>query len=559
MLKPCLTLSKKLSTTMINSSYNKLGKKYFDSGFLKLGDFDLVRISSWSDWEIDPLSNRSWQWRLNWLSFIAFFISHHHHHEILNEGKKAILSWLDRYLFCDLETKFEFAWHDHGTALRAEQLLLFTLYCIEYAPEWSEENSQFLKQANKALIRHGEKLAEESFYSKHTNHGLEQTRVLMLLALSLDCDKNQLWQSLATTRLKNELDFSFTKEGVHVENSPGYHIFVFKTFLNIIDEYPAEVLGSLAKEFNSLANQALSFITHILRPDGTLPILGDTENIRTTDAYQKYFIDAKEYQHFVYVLSQGKRGNKPEQLNKIYPESGYAIFRDQWFGSENYTQAFHVSVKAGCLSRYHHQQDEGHISVYGLGEDWLIDSGLYNYINNDPIRKYMRSRAAHNVPLISPAAYSPDFEHRLRSWRVIDWDDSLESPFVSLSINVLLPVCQKRRVSFDSKVKCLAVKDNFFSENEEPRTIILQWHIPSDKKIVVQDQTVSVSSPKGNKMRITVQGNKPDGIAVVSGVRKDRVFSVVSYKANSYESSQVVRFIFKERKSLSVTSYFNFK
>lgn len=250
---------------IFSNSYNKtLGQGLFDSKKLELAPFKPILFESWDDWERDPLKNRSWQWRLNWLSFLSYLMGYHRvieNNAVLDFARDAIQSWLDNYLHTDTSYSFEFIWHDHGTALRAEQLVLFTYYCQEYAPSWSHEHAEFLRCVERALVVHGEVLAKESFYSEHTNHGLEQSRVLLLLSTVFDGEKATEWQQLALHRIRSELEFSFTSEGVHVENSPAYHIFVFKVFLGIIKDYPASVLGNLAEQFDQFSAKALSFIT----------------------------------------------------------------------------------------------------------------------------------------------------------------------------------------------------------------------------------------------------------------------------------------------------------
>ena len=52
----------------------ELGKKLIHNKELELAPFESVTISGWSNWEQDPLGNRSWQWRLNWLSFLSYLI-----------------------------------------------------------------------------------------------------------------------------------------------------------------------------------------------------------------------------------------------------------------------------------------------------------------------------------------------------------------------------------------------------------------------------------------------------------------------------------------------------
>ncbi|OLF36097.1 hypothetical protein, partial [Psychrobacter sp. Rd 27.2] len=99
------------------------GKMLFEENKLKLTSFPPVK---WEEWEADPFNNRSWQWALHWFDFNKYLLAFHYENnddKILDKLKELINSWIDRYLYID-NTDFEFIWHDHATALRAEQILL---------------------------------------------------------------------------------------------------------------------------------------------------------------------------------------------------------------------------------------------------------------------------------------------------------------------------------------------------------------------------------------------------------------------------------------------------
>lgn len=557
-----LCVNKKLELLLSSASNQELGGKLFNKKQLELAPFKAVDFADWSNWEQDPLKNRSWQWRLNWLSFLSYLMAYHRSsgdNAVLSFASEAIRSWLDAYLKSDTSYPFEFIWHDHATALRAEQLVFFTYYCRIHAPEWAEQQSEFLEYIEYALEVHGQWLAKDSFYSEHTNHGLEQARVLLLLGTVFDGEQAKEWQQLAISRISSELAFSFTDEGVHKENSPAYHIFVFKVFIGIIKDYPASVLGDLAEQFSQFSAKALSFITHILRPDGKLPPIGDTEQLPTSDAYRDMFGHRPEYQYFLYALTQGKQGVPSPYLNRVYAKSGYAVFRDHWPAREHFHKAFHIIAKVGCSSRYHHQQDEGHISLYAGGEDWLIDSGLYNYINKDPVRRYMRGRPGHNVPVITHASYNQEFEHRLEAWKVTKHSEDEVHPHLNMLINVLQPVEHARCVDFDAQKKVVTVTDKVSASDQQLRNVTLQWHFPKDKEIKVDGRKVLVSSPKGNQLSITFEGVSPDNLSLIKGRKEDRVFSCISYKANQLEDSQLLRVTFQDCNELDVTTRFEFE
>lgn len=555
----CSLLQKKLLSICSQKSNVALGERLYVYKELELAPFPAVSFGGWGDWEQDPLGNRSWQWRLNWLSFLSYLAAYHRDFpdsNILRFGVDAIASWCDKYLHVDSDYPFEFVWHDHAAALRAEQILLFYFYCRASDLDWVLNNNELMDAVLCSLRKHGEWLEREDFYSKHTNHGLEQARVLLLLGVVFEGAQAENWRRIAIQRIISELRFAFTKEGVHVENSPAYHIFVFKVFINIIKDYPETVLDGLSTEFTQLSTRALEFITHILRPDNHLPPIGDTEQLPTTDGFREVFGETLAYKNYLYCLSGGRQGVLPLELNRVYPESGYAIFRDRWPSPDDRLNPMHLIVKVGCSSRYHHQQDEGHISLYGGGEDWLIDSGLYNYNNSDAVRKYMRSRVAHNVPLVTYAAYDKSFDHRLHAWSVTSYSEAEKNPYVDMALGVLVPVVHNRRVEFDADQKVVVVMDSISSNDHQRRTVTFQWHFPADKNIVVEGDGVIITSQTGNKLLIDFEGERPDQVSVVGGVKGDRVYSCISYVANKYESSQCLRVVFLERASLLISTRF---
>ncbi|OLF41157.1 heparinase II/III family protein [Psychrobacter sp. Rd 27.2] len=534
-----------------SETFIERGRLLVESNQLQLSGFDAVNWSSWDEWEHDPFNNRSWQWTLHWFEFIKGLMAYHYRTgdlTALEEVKRALTSWMNTYSM-SYDGSFEFILHDHATALRSEQVLLFIYYLQSYNTEWLDANITFINQLVNLLIEVGHKLSEESFYSKHTNHGLEQVRMLLTLSVVF---KNHSWQDLALTRLKSELDFSFTDEGVHKENSPGYHQFVFKLFISIFRKLPKSVLGNLEVDFRDRASHSLEFLTYILRPDRNLPIIGDTQLKPTTDGYRDFFKGSIYYQHFLYAFSQGHRGTAPVENNIVFPKSGYAIFRSGWGNKNNFANSIHIVFKAGCLSRYHHQQDENNFVLYGYGEDWLIDSGLYNYIDNDPIRHYARRRQAHNIPVISNTNYELDFNHRMENWKIYDYSITNDKAHVSARNTVLKHIEQKRTLEFNNIEKEITIHDSVICLDESDREVRLLLHIPKDKKVVLTDKGFEILSTKQDRKLLITLSSQPDLMEVKSGVVNGNVYSIVSNTVNTYEDSQVIIMAFYDTDSVNM-------
>ncbi|WP_440464609.1 heparinase II/III family protein [Psychrobacter sp. ASPA161_6] len=540
-------LGKDIERYITNTGNIEKGRMLFEDNKLKLTTFPAVK---WDNWEADPFNNRSWQWALHWFDFSKHLLAFYHktnNEEVLCKLKELISSWIKNYLY-DEKTDFEFIWHDHATALRAKQILLLLSYLKKYNNSWMNSHLEFILLLFEALDVLGAKLEQENFYSKHTNHGLEQVRVLMLLGVTLD---NKKWVDLSILRLNDELNFSFTSEGVHKENSPGYHQFVFKIFLSIIESFSSTKLLELNSNFKEIAPKALKYITYILRPDNKLPIIGDTELKPTSDAYKNFFSGTAEYECFLYSLTQGRKGKIPDKNNIVYPESGYAIFRNTWGNEEDFEDSMQLIFKAGCLSRYHHQQDENNFVLFAFGEDWIIDSGLYNYVNKDPIRYYVRRRQAHNIPLVSNTSYShEDFSHRIKSWSIIDYSENDSNPYVLAENTVLQNVKHSRKIEYNNLN--IKVEDSINCLDNVERNVTFLLHVPMDKEIRIIDEQILISSKNQNKILSLSLNAKPDKIEVRKGVNKKQINSIISLTANNYTDSQVIRFIFKEITNIDV-------
>ncbi|ECQ7396360.1 hypothetical protein FW580_05195 [Campylobacter coli] len=551
----------KVKLQISNQENIRLGKKYFEENEIILKPFKEFKIGSWKEWEIDPFKNRTWQWKLHWFSFLPFLLSYHHHlkkDEILDEVTNIINSWLDSYINTSKETvNFEFIWHDHCMALRAEQLVGLYLYLKHYGKtKWLCKNEKFIDRLMNAIKKHALLLSKDEYFTKYTNHGLEQARVLLLLGLFL---KNDEYRLLAISRIKDEMLFAFTDEGVHVENSPTYHIFVLKIFIEIVKTYPECVIEELAIIFDRISKKALGFITHILRPDGNVPIIGDSEQDKTSDVYRAFYENTQEYLNLLYALSLGNKGIKPNETNVVYEKSGYIVFRDKWHDKEEFNQAIQLVCKAGCLSQYHHHQDEGHINLYAFGEDWLIDSGLYSHNISDPIRKYMRSRMAHNIPLITNANYDIEFNHRINAWKVLDYSTDKIKPWCKIELKVLRNIIHHRTISMNFLDNSFDIEDEIIMEDGLERDVTMQWHIPLDKHIIISGTNLVTIKGRSQCMCLNIKHAIPDEIFTRRGIKNERVFSVISLKPNVYHDSYVLRYVFKNKKYLKITHCFDFK
>src|SRR5690606_16367267 len=125
-----------------------------------------------------------------------------------------------------------------------------------------------------------------------TNHGFDQSDILLRTCLIFpDCNELKAARTVSRERLLDEISFAFTDQGVHKENSPGYHQYMMAR-LKSLSAYKELGDDELAATGEIVLENAKRFLKAITLPDGTLPIIGDTrggekanpDNLPSSDA-----------------------------------------------------------------------------------------------------------------------------------------------------------------------------------------------------------------------------------------------------------------------------------
>ncbi|MCI8341783.1 MAG: hypothetical protein HFE62_01000 [Firmicutes bacterium] len=301
-------------------------------------------------------------------------------------------------------------WNDHGAAIRAESLIYYALVA---------EKEHCLSDSTKKLIFelleiHGEFLSDESKYTKNHNHGIFQDRALLYIAYILNSDKSAEWILTAEKRLKKQVDFAFSIECIHVENSTSYHIGVV-TVLKIICDFLTQLGDDFGYEiYNDVVKKSIRFLTYMTKPNGALAATGDSsyeasanKNYTSSLTERPLHFDDSEY---IYACTLGEEGDRPKETSAFYPCSGYYISHNSW-DKEDYENSTWMMFKSGYLSKTHKHSDDNSFMLYSKGKDIFDDSGFYNYTFGNRYRDYFVSSGAHNTVIADGRSYSPTDEN----------------------------------------------------------------------------------------------------------------------------------------------------
>lgn len=550
----------------MNKEFFERGKLLIEQNILKMDTLKPVPFSLPFDWNNHFGMGDTFIYRMQSFRILRYFCAFHEDSnsiQALETACRLIEDWLKQFSQTapkSMENRFgghaadnAFIWHDHATALRAENWLLFMEYCREHVPDFWADRHELREYMKSTLAKHGRILAEDAFYSAHCNHGIEQARVLLRLAeepslADLPETDQTSWRTIAIARLTDEFNTCFTSEGVHKENSPGYHQFVFKTLLNILDDPHLHAAHDVLKvRFDRMAQQALEYIAYILQPNLRLPIIGDTEHLPVTDSFHAALGTTEAYVHYLYAATAGRKGIMPANINRVYPEAGYAIFRNSW-NKDTYSDMFHLVCKAGCLVRYHHQLDEGQFVLFARGEHWFIDSGFFDYDRSSALYKYIRSRKAHNVPLIFGTKLK-NFDERVQSWQIDSWSETPGNAHVCMVNTIYENVALKRHIDYPGAYE-FTLTDEVECNDGNEHDVQFFFHIPKDKQIFFDENNIFIKSSR-NECIIKIDSTDIYNIKILKGKNsKGEIRSQVSWRMKQCEDSYVVLVYFKNIKTL---------
>lgn len=283
----------------------------------------------------------------------------------------------------------EVSHHDETTAQRLIQLVTLLPRLKDFVPQHDYNWLAELAMGTARL------LATDDFHATGNNHGMFQD--IALLYFSVMCDfaspnERDDFFATATTRLHSYFSSSFTSDGVHIENTPTYHLMVSKHVHGVLD-----ILSKTghpdADYYKSLLRNAAEYATHAVMPNGMYPPISDTTQQVETRAARQNIFDSAE---FAYAASAGKIGSKPERRTLVLPDSGYAIYRSSW-GNPKASFAY---FSAAYNANYHKHSDDLSLFLRSDGVDLLSEAGAYGYDYKDPLTKYGYSSYAHNCLVV---------------------------------------------------------------------------------------------------------------------------------------------------------------
>ncbi|WP_431789736.1 heparinase II/III domain-containing protein [Kocuria palustris] len=277
------------------------------------------------------------------------------------------------------------AWHDETTAQRVLSVLSFVETCGWDLPDGVDHLVRDILEPAAAV------LFTEDFHETGNNHGMFQDFALLAYAAlapyPTDAQRHRM-AARAISRLDDYFSSSFTSEGVHVENSPSYHLMAsqyLKQYASTLEAMDHPRAGA----FHDMVDHAAEYAIHCVMPDGIHPPISDTKQRPLDSTVHAHLFEAAEYR---FAVTGGRTGTEPAERTLVLPETGYAIHRTSWGDP----QATFLFFSAAYNADYHKHSDDLSIFVRSRGFDLLCESGPYGYDYQHPFSKYAYSQFSHN-------------------------------------------------------------------------------------------------------------------------------------------------------------------
>ena len=293
---------------------------------------------------------------------------HSHRDEFLVAARDCILAWASFERHAWLPKGF--LWNDHAIAARS--LILSNFWRLYRHSHLYQD--EVAKTVFEFAARSAQFLADRSHFTFATNHGVMQNLGLWHLALSFPTlPHSSEYAQLALMRLREQMPYYLSEEGVILEHSAGYQEFGLN-LLSLAFRYMAHLDLPVDGQWREEYDKAKEYYALLRKPDRTLPIFGDTESQASPLGPPIIDLDEMGMSSRLHFAATWK----PQNTHDLFPISGYFI---RWEGLESWPRLSDLNQSVVAWSYFpghgHKHADEMSVSLWANGETWLTNHGYW--------------------------------------------------------------------------------------------------------------------------------------------------------------------------------------
>lgn len=394
-------------------------------------------------------------------------------------------------------------WNDHAISARIPVLVKF----------WSEyrKRPDFEPRVGRIVLnlvgRSGKLLAKPSSYAWRTSHGtLADLALLQIAAAFPELAESSEIKNVAIERFKHHLTYWINDEGVTLLHSAGYHsgsLYHFGLALRLFSLNGV----SIPEEWWTKYAKAIEFYRLLRRPDGTVPMFGDTSSI--SDGLGPPLTARNATDGTALPLAKPSAWAHTETF-ALYPVAGHAV----WW--ENTREQLKQSSQTVVTWSYHqglgHKlADELSMLIWARGKTWITNTGYWPY--GIWGREEAESWEASNAPHLLD-----EEKHSSRKSIVRRVGQDKQIKFIDIERTRPDGYTVRRQiVQFIADETWLVID---YSQDSGARTTITNWTFYPDLTVTPLDTNGRyqvASNDLSNVMLCSFSGSKTGRIELVSG------------------------------------------
>lgn len=287
---------------------------------------------------------------------------------------------------------------------------LKSLYLIQGSSLVTDE---LLSEIYDFLILHAEIIVNEQIpYCYAGNWGVLENHGLFLLGTLLPQNEKTIsYRKQALKVLEQGMNIQILPDGVQIEQSPMYHNEVLRCMLEVI-LFAKLAAIPLKDEFVHTIHKMAEATRYLLKPNGTEIAGSDSDTMNMRPILQlaaTIFADSKlkfsptedlSYDNIWILLERGRKRflslpyKDPDRTSLALWESGHYLLRSSWKADADL-----LHFDCGSIGTSHGHSDLLHIDWIVEGEDVLVDSGRYTYVDKTE-RYQFKNLNAHNTFIV---------------------------------------------------------------------------------------------------------------------------------------------------------------
>jgi hypothetical protein len=352
----------------------------------------------------------------------------------------------------------------------------------------------------KTLLAHGRFIRANLEFSHRisSNHYLSDLIGLFIIgALVPEFKESSGWVRFSTRELLREMQHQVLSDGVSFESSIGYHrlaleiftlFFVVSQSLNV--QLPVEFLERLERMFD--------FVRAYLKPDGTAPLIGDSDDGRLLRFKERDSLDHSYLLSMAAILFNKDKFKASQEIDEEavwwFGETGYQQYHrlatnPQMPVSQGFREAQIFIERQGSLYALsdcgdhgihgrgsHAHSDALSFELFAYGQTFLRDPGTYVYTASKRWRQQFRSTAYHNTVRVDgqeiseldqdqPFVLGANVLPKVNLWQSTDERDVLDAEHEGYA-RLAEAVRHRRILTFEKREAYWILEDIFSGEGE---------------------------------------------------------------------------------------------